>query len=271
MSKMPTLFMPHGGGPCFFMDWDPPDHWDEMANYLRGVPDDVGQTPRAIVVISGHWEERAVTVQNNPAPDLLFDYYGFPDSTYQLEYPAPGAPRVSERIVDLLAESGIESRQDSQRGFDHGVFIPLKVAFPEANIPVVQLSLRADLDPAGHIAIGRALEPLRDEGVLIAGSGLSYHNMNTMMRNMRGGGGAAVPGSKVFDDWLTAAVANPDPEARDRALIAWERAPAAREAHPREEHFLPLHVVAGAAGGDIGKKTYGGSVLGSIQSAYQFG
>lgn len=270
MSKMPTLFIPHGGGPCFFMDWDPPDTWDAMANYLRGIPGDVGQTPETIVVISGHWEENTVTVQNNPAPELLFDYYGFPDSTYQLEYPAPGAPQVAERIVRLLAESGIECRQDSQRGFDHGAFIPLKVAFPEAKIPVVQLSLKADLDPASHIAIGRTLEPMREEGVLIVGSGLSYHNMNTMMRNLRGVG-VAVPEAERFDDWLATAVTDPDPEARNKALIAWEQAPAARDAHPREEHFLPLHVVAGAAANDIGKRVFEGAVLGAVQAAYQFG
>jgi len=272
MSKMPTLFIPHGGGPCFFMDWDPPETWDDMANYLRGVPGDVGRTPEAMVVISGHWEESTVTVQSNPAPELLFDYYGFPDSTYLLEYPAPGAPKVTERIVGLLAESGIECRQDSQRGFDHGVFIPLKVAFPEAKIPIVQLSMRADLDPASHIAIGRAIEPLREEGILIVGSGLSYHNMNTMMRHMHGGSSVVrLPESEMFDDWLSTTVVDPDPEARNQALIAWEQAPAARDAHPREDHFLPLHVVAGAAGGDVGRKMYGGAVLGAAMSAFQFG
>ncbi len=270
MRKMPTLFIPHGGGPCFFMDWDPPGMWDEMAKYLRGISDDIGPTPKAIVLISGHWEEDVVTVQNNPAPDMLFDYFGFPEHTYQLEYPAPGAPEVADRITSLLAENGIKSRQDSKRGFDHGVFIPLLLAYPDAKIPVVQMSLRSDLDPAHHIEIGKALEPMRDEGILFIGSGLSYHNMKTLMQNLRGGDVAA-PESQIFDDWLTTAATDQDPDARNKALIGWEQAPAARDAHPREEHLLPLHVIVGLAGSDTGQKTYGDTVLSSVQSAFQFG
>ena len=174
MSRLPTLFIPHGGGPCFFMNWDPPDTWHRMAEYLRRVPDDVGVRPRALVVISGHWEEKVVTIQNNSAPPLLYDYYGFPESTYQITFPAPGAPEIATRISELLKAAGIECSYDHARGFDHGVFIPLKVAFPKADVPIVQVSLLASMDPAEHIRLGQALAPLRDEGVLIIGSGMSF-------------------------------------------------------------------------------------------------
>ena len=182
MSRLPTLFIPHGGGPCFFMNWDPPDTWHRMAEYLRRVPDDVGVRPRALVVISGHWEEEVVTIQNNPAPPLLYDYYGFPESTYQITFPAPGAPEVAARISELLKAAGIEFIYDHARGFDHGVFIPLKVAYPKADLPIVQVSLLASMDPAEHIRLGQALASLRDEGVLIIGSGMSYHNMRRSSR-----------------------------------------------------------------------------------------
>ena len=270
MSKMPTIFIPHGGGPCFFMDWNPPDTWNKMSDYLQRIPADVGQKPKAMVVISGHWEEPAVTVQTNPAPPLLFDYYGFPDHTYKLEYAAPGSPELALRLEGLLAESGIRTTTDSERGFDHGVFIPLKLAFPDADIPIVQISMRADLDPAFHITVGEALQPLRDEGVLILGSGLTYHNMQTMMRNIKAGGGEA-PGAAAFDRWLTETVTAPDYRVRNRNLVNWEQAPSARDAHPREEHFIPLHVVAGAAGPDVGRKMLEDTVLGAAESAFQFG
>ena len=174
------------------MKWDPPNTWHRMAEYLRRVPDDVGVRPRALVVISGHWEEKVVTIQNNPAPPLLYDYYGFPESTYQITFPRPGAPEIAARIAVLLKTAGIECTYDHARGFDHGVFIPLKVAFPKADVPIVQVSLLASMDPAEHIRLGHALAPLRDEGVLyIIGSGMSYHNTRTLMSHMRGSNGRA--------------------------------------------------------------------------------
>ena len=164
-----------------------------MAEYLRRVPHDVGTRPKALVVISGHWEEKVATIQNNPTPPLLYDYYGFPQSTYQIAFPAPGAPNVSVRVAELLGAAGVVWKYDHVRGFDHGVFIPLKVAFPRADVPIVQISLLASMDPAEHIRLGRALAPLRDEGVLIVGSGMSYHNMRTLMTNMRGGANDRAP------------------------------------------------------------------------------
>jgi aromatic ring-opening dioxygenase catalytic subunit (LigB family) len=161
MSKVPTLFIPHGGGPCFFMDWDPPDTWVRMAKYLRGVPADVGARPKAVVVISGHWEEKIATIQSNPAPPLFYDYYGFPPSTYAITFPAPGAPALAQRIAELLSAEKIAWKYDNVRGFDHGVFIPLKVVFPRADLPIVQVSLLASMDPAEHIRLGQALARLR--------------------------------------------------------------------------------------------------------------
>ena len=274
MSRLPTLFIPHGGGPCFFMDWDPPDTWARMADYLRHVPDEAGASPpKALVVVSGHWEEPVVTIQNNPAPPLFYDYYGFPPSTYEIKFPAPGAPDVSARVAELLGAAGIAWKYDHERGFDHGVFIPLKVAFPRADLPIVQVSLLANMDPAEHIRLGQALAPLRDEGVLIVGSGMSYHNMRTLMANTRGDAKSRAPdaGSRRFDDWLEEVLTRDTPEQRIAALTAWDKAPSARDAHPREEHLLPLHVVVGAAESDPGRRMLKDVVMGAVESAFRFG
>lgn len=270
MTRMPTMFIPHGGGPCFFMDWDPPETWDRHRAYLADVRASLPETPKALLVISGHWEERQFTVQKNPDPPLLFDYYGFPPHTYELTWPAPGDPALSDRVQALVEAAGFPCHVDEARGYDHGVFVPLKVAFPQADIPCVQLSLRSDLDPAAHIAVGRALAPLRDDGVLIIGSGNTYHNMQKMMRAMRGGATDAVNGQE-FDRWLSDAATRPDPEERNQLLAQWDAAPGARDANPREEHLIPLHVVAGAALADKGAKTLEDHVLGAVESAFTFG
>jgi len=255
------------------MKWDPPGTWDRMAGYLRQIPQDVGVHPKAIVLISGHWEEEVVTIQNHTSPPLLYDYFGFPAHTYEIKFPAPGAPVLSCRIAALLGEAGIDWKYDHARGFDHGVFIPLKVAFPEADVPVVQISLLASLDPSAHIRLGQALAPLRDEGVLIIGSGMSYHNMRTLMGGRRGGADSRLPepGSQRFDEWLEEVLTQVAPENRIKELAAWDKAPAARDAHPREEHLLPLHVAVGAAGRDPGRKTLTDVVMGAVESAFRFG
>ncbi|MGV3525433.1 MAG: DODA-type extradiol aromatic ring-opening family dioxygenase [Candidatus Sericytochromatia bacterium] len=260
--RLPTYFIPHGGGPCFFMDWNPRDAWDGMAAFLRQLRHDVGTTPQAVLVISGHWETDVLSLTSAPAPELLFDYYGFPEHTYQLTYPAPGSPELAAQVAALLGEAGIPSQLDGTRGFDHGVFIPFKLVYPEAEIPVVQLSLRADLDPAFHLAVGRALAPLREQGVLIIGSGMSYHNLRRF-------GPQAAAVSQGFDDWLNRAVAQV-PE-REALLTHWTEAPHAREAHPREEHLLPLMVVAGAASGESGQTIYQDTVMGMALSGHRFG
>jgi aromatic ring-opening dioxygenase catalytic subunit (LigB family) len=268
-ARLPTLFIPHGGGPCFFMEpiGGPKDMWDKMAAYLRGLAAEIGQTPKAILVISGHWETAKPTVNSGAQPPLLFDYYNFPEHTYRLTYPAPGSPELARKVRDLLAAAGFESEEDQTRGFDHGVFIPFLLIYPDARIPIVQLSLQQDLDPQTHLAIGRALASLRDEGVLIVGSGMSFHNL----RVFRNEDSQTVEAAQHFDDWLTAAVAMPDAKTRAEALTGWEQAPFARLCHPQEEHLLPLMVAAGAAGDDRGRRTFSDRIWSKALSGFQFG
>ncbi len=263
---MPTLFVPHGAGPCFFMDWNPPTAWNAMAAFLKGIAATLPARPTAIVLVSGHWLQSTFSVTTAARPTLIYDYHGFPPHTYELRYPAPGDPALASRIAGLLDGAALGGREDAQRGFDHGMFIPLKLMFPDADIPVVQLSLRSDLDPRAHIEAGRALQALRGEGVLIVGSGMSFHNM-------RGYGDPRfAPISDEFDHWLTAAVELP-PGERDRALQRWEDAPAARLCHPprAEEHLIPLLVAAGAAGDSNGRKVFSDRVMHTTLSAYRFG
>lgn len=261
----PTFFINHGGGPCFFLEPGPMrTAWQPLEAYLRDFANTLTEPPRALLVVSGHWEERVPTVNAGPHPPLLFDYGGFPDHTYQLTWPAPGDPTLANRVRQLLSTAGIRSGSELQRGWDHGVFVPLKVMYPAARIPLVQLSLQIGLDPAAHLAIGRALRPLRDEGVLILGSGQSYHNM-------RGFSGCETPSpeSDAFDVWLRASMV--DAQARDSALIHWADAPGARDAQPHEDHLLPLMVAAGAATGEPGAVHFHGHVLGKPISGFRFG
>lgn len=264
--SQPVLFIPHGAGPCFFMDWQPADMWDGMATFLASITTRLPERPKAILMISAHWQTPKFGITASVKPDLIYDYYGFPEHTYHLTYPASGAPVLAERVSKLLTEAGIQNKQDASRGFDHGVFIPLKVMLPEADIPVVQMSLCNDLDPKAHLAAGQALHALRQEGVLIIGSGMSFHNM-------RGYGDANFTApSEGFDEWLTNTVAA-DAEMRLAALANWSKAPYAMASHPlgAEEHLLPLMVAVGAAGNDKGHKIYSEQVLKTQLSAFQFG
>jgi aromatic ring-opening dioxygenase catalytic subunit (LigB family) len=267
-SRLPTLFIPHGGGPCFFMDWPypSPNPWTSLAKWLSQLPGTLPQPPRAVVVISGHWESEPVAVNVQPQPPLLFDYYGFPEHTYRLKYPAPGDPQLAAEIQGLLSAAGMASTTDDKRGLDHGVFVPFLLVYPNADVPVVQLSLQQGLDPAAHLQLGAALAPLRDQGVLIVGSGMSFHNLR--VRSMEN---ELIPGSQLFDDWLGHAVCEPDAAARNAALTHWAQAPAARYAHPREEHLMPLLVAAGAAGSDVGVRTFNDVMLGWRISGFRFG
>ena len=211
--------------------------WQELESYLRGFMARLDEQPRAILGVSGHWQERVPTVNTAAQPPLLFDYGGFPATTYQLTWPAPGEPKLAARVRDLLTQAGIATGIEQTRGWDHGVFVPLKVMVPDADIPLVQLSLQRGLDPAAHLAIGRALKPLRDEGVLILGSGQTYHNMRSFF-----GSKAKDAAAEAFDAWLRAAMI--DSATRDAALTRWDKAPGARDAQPHEDHLLPLMVVA---------------------------
>lgn len=261
---LPTLFIPHGAGPCFFMAWTrgPADTWDKTAAWLKGVIDDLAERPKAILIVSGHWEEPVFTVGSAPKPPMLFDSSGFPEETYRLRFDAPGSPALAQRVRDLLGAAGFPTAENPARGYDHGVFVPLLLSTPQADIPVVQLSLRGDLDPEAHLAAGRALAPLRDEGVLIVGSGMSWHNM-------RGFSPAFTAKSEAFDAWLGKAMA--DPAVRDAAIRNWDQAPFAREAHPREEHLAPLFVAAGAAAGEPGRVAFRDVAMDVVLSGYAFG
>lgn len=265
--RMPVVFVPHGGGPWPFVDLGnflDSREFDVLAGYLRGLPAQLPERPKAMLVISAHWEARVPTVMTNPNPPILYDYYGFPPESYQIKWPAPGAPQLAARVRTLLESAGITTAEDAQRGFDHGTFIPFKLTFPDADVPTIQLSLQEGLDPAQHLAIGRALAPLRDEGIWIVGSGMSYHNL----REFRHAG--AGPVSEVFDAWLREA-ATAESGKRDEALTHWAEAPSGRRAHPREEHLLPLMVIAGAAGTDRGRITYNDTFGGKRLSAVHFG
>lgn len=261
---LPALYIPHGGGPCFFMNWTvgPHDTWHRMAAWLASLPATLPTQPDAIVVISAHWEEEVVAITSNPQPALIYDYYGFPEHTYHLTYPAPGNQVLARKIHTLLSTAGIMARLDPERGLDHGAFIPLKVIYPAATIPVIQISLTSDLDPAAHIAVGQALAPLRAENVLIIGSGMSYHNLGKLFD------GSA---SDRFDTWLTEAVTTSDTTLRRQQLLQWATAPAAADAHPRADHLLPLMVVVGTAVEETAQHIFTDRVMGATVSAYQFG
>jgi len=267
-TRMPSLFIPHGGGPCFFMDgFGPPGAWDAMAAYLRGIAGTLPERPTALLIVSGHWEAARPTLTSNPKPELIYDYHGFPPHTYALRYPAPGEPALAARSRRLLGEAGLDGDLDAGRGWDHGVFIPMKLSFPAADIPIVQLSLLHSRDARAHLALGAALEPLRDEGVLVIGSGMSYHNMLGFFS----GSATDARASADFDAWLTEAVCAPDPQRRSMALADWAAAPSARACHPEEEHLLPLMVAAGAGGDDSGCVDFHDRSLGVTLSAFRFG
>jgi aromatic ring-opening dioxygenase catalytic subunit (LigB family) len=268
--RLPSLYIPHGGGPCFFMETPPGlprDLWDRMGGYLRSIDGAVGVRPQAVLVISGHWESERPTVNTAARPPLLFDYYGFPEHTYRLTYPVAGSPTLARRVRQVLAAADIASDEEPERGLDHGVFIPFKLVYPDADVPMVQLSLNRNLDAATHLSLGQALAPLRDEGVLIVGSGMSYHNLRDLFSNDP----RAMSAAADFDGWLNEAVTESEPEVRYRKLAEWRQAPGARAAHPRPEHLIPLMVAVGAAGDDPGRRTYNEPLLGKPVSGFQFG
>ncbi len=263
--RLPVVFVPHGGGPWPFVDIAIGSKAEqaELAQYLRSVAMLPKTPPKAVLVVSAHWEEAVPTVMSGPNPPLLYDYYGFPSDAYEITWPAPGQPALAARVRELLSGAGIESAENTQRGFDHGTFVPLKLAYPKADLPTVQLSLKRGLDPAEHLALGRALAPLRDEGVFIVGSGMTFHNLRAF-------GPQSSVAAEQFDGWLRD-TAGLEASARDHRLTDWAKAPAARQAHPREEHLIPLMVIAGAAGADRGQLAYNGKILGLRLSAYHFG
>lgn len=265
-TRMPVVFLSHGGGPWPFIEMGMRARggMEELEAYLRSVGSVPRVAPKAVLVVSAHWEERVPSVMMHPHPPMLYDYYGFPAAAYELTWPAPGDPVLGARVAELLEANGFETAADSERGFDHGCFVPMKLMYPDASIPTLQLSLKLGLDPREHLAIGRALAPLRNEGVFIVGSGASYHNLREFSSPSARGV------SETFDTWLTHAATSSHQE-RAELLAHWQKAPQARAAHPREEHLLPLMVVAGAAGEDPGVVGYSGYFWGAHTTAYHYG
>ncbi len=222
MKRLPVYFIPHGGGPCHVLDdvMGDPVGYGSLRTYLTELGQKYRSKIKAILVISAHWEENVSTIHFGQNPPLYFDYYGFLEFTHQLKWDAPVRPQLAEKVETLLNNTGFKIKREYKRGFDHGTFVPLMIAFPEAKIPIVQLSLVHSLDPATHLAMGKALEPLREQDVLIIGSGMSYHNMHGFMSES----GEAQKISKQFDNWLSTTISTADAEKRNKLLMDWRAA-----------------------------------------------
>ena len=215
-----------------------------MVDFMRELPSQL-RKPDAILVVSAHWEANTPTVMDGETPPMFYDYYGFPEEAYKITYPAPGNPGLAHQVVEILKGKDIPVHTDSQRGFDHGLFIPLKLMYPQADIPSLQISLLRGLDPFAHLALGNALSELMKENILVIGSGFSFHNMRAFSWQ---GGPESDSANDAFQDWLIEVVTRlPSQKEREQQMTAWEKAPSARYCHPREEHLLPLHVCLGMA------------------------
>ncbi len=257
-----VLYIPHGGGPLPLLG----DALHvEMVDFLQRMRGEL-RRPSAIVVISAHWEANAVTITSGENPDLIYDYYGFPPESYEISYPAPGAPVLALEIQGLLSDSGLHATLDAHRGFDHGLFVPLKMLYPEADIPCVQVSLLHNLDPEQHIRLGQALAPLMERDILVLGSGYSFHNLQVLLRYR---GDVEDPQNEAFEDWLnqTCCDESLSPDQRRHNLVSWTQAPNARYCHPREEHLLPLHVCYGVKQARA-RRVFNGRIIGKRCSAF---
>lgn len=237
-----VLYISHGGGPMPLLG--DPGH-REMVACLQQLAGQL-RKPSAILVISAHWEASVPTITSGAQPALIYDYYGFPPESYRIQYPAPGEPALAQQVHRALEQAGMTARLDDRRGFDHGLFVPLKLMYPQADIPCVQLSLVSDLDPATHLAIGRALQALEYDNLLVIGSGFSFHNMRAFFAPQSA---EIQQRNEAFESWLEDTCCNPALSETERSerLLHWEQAPHARFCHPREEHLLPLHVCYGLA------------------------
>ena len=266
--RLPTFYLSHGGGPWPYMSGEMRRHHALLQASLEALPAQLPAKPEAILVVSAHWEERDCAVMASASPAMVYDYYGFPEALYHIRYPAAGAPELARRAHSLLERAGIASHLDPERGFDHGTYALLAVTHPKADVPVIQVSIRADYDPAAHLGLGRALAPLREEGVLIIGSGSSYHNLRHFFRGDERRGDSA-----QFDGWLRQTLTEATAQVRTARLLQWQQAPAARAAHPREDHLVPLHVAVGAAEAEAGQVHYRQEdFFGAITlSSYRFG
>lgn len=264
-SPMPTFYISHGGGPWSYMDNPMADRHHGLKQFLMALPTTLAVQPTTILMISGHWEESEFTVMDGDSPGMIYDYGGFPEETYHVKYSAPGQPAVAHRVVELANDAGITIKTHPTRGFDHGTFVPLSVMYPDATIPVVQLSMNKNYDPEAHYQLGRALAPLRNEGVLIIGSGSSFHNLRIF-------GPQAKTPSQEFDAWLLETMMA-SPQVRRERLRNWSNAPSARLCHPQEDHLIPLMVVTGAADADSATRVhYDPAFFGGIElSSFRLG
>jgi aromatic ring-opening dioxygenase catalytic subunit (LigB family) len=257
------VYLSHGAGPLPILG--DPGH-EAMVTFMRQLPDQLAR-PEAILVISAHWEEPAATIFSAENTPLFYDYYGFPAEAYDIRYPAPDSPDLVKIIQALLGQAHIPYAVEPSRGLDHGVFIPLKLMFPGADIPVVQLSLLSDLNPAAHLALGKALHSVLEGNVLVIGSGFSFHNLNAFFTR---DADASDPANEAFQDWLIETVTSEmSRDEREKRLIDWKSAPSARYCHPREAHLLPLHVCAGIAG-DQGQVIFDDRIMGKRGLAFRW-
>jgi len=259
-----VVFIPHGGGPLPLLD---EAGNADLNGFLRSIPKAIAK-PDAIIVFSAHWEETVVSITASAAPPLMFDYYGFPPETYQYEYPAPGHPQLAGRVQTLLQQAGIEAKLDHERGFDHGLFVPLMLMYPEADIPCIQVSLSTSLDVGEHLRIGKSLAALKSENLLFVGSGFSFHNMEAFMSKRDD---SADPRNQEFEEWLaqTCCDVSLTEQQREARLKDWLKAPHARYCHPRGEHLLPLQVCYGVGQG-AAQQVFRGPSAGFIVSGYQW-
>ncbi|KAI8912263.1 Extradiol ring-cleavage dioxygenase, class III enzyme, subunit B [Powellomyces hirtus] len=269
MMRAPAIFLPHGGGPMPLLN--DPGH-KELIEFLKGKARTYfNPRPKAIVVVTAHWEETQPRVSSVTTNKLYYDYGGFPPETYNIDFPAKGDPQVAARVVEALRNAGIQAFTDGSRGWDHGVFVPLKLLLEDYETPIVAMSVCLSQDAAEHYKIGKALASLRDEGIAIVGSGMSFHNFAEFRRTWSAPADAKLPTiNEPFDDALTAACAIKDADERGKSFAAWDSMPGARNAHPirQAEHFMPLVVVAGAGGDDTGKKILEWDMRGCKQSAW---
>lgn len=252
-TRLPTFYLTHGGGPWPYMTGPMRQAFATLESSLKELPRQLSVTPKAILVVSGHWEEEDFAVMSNPSPPMVYDFGGFPREMYEIRYSAPGSPELANGVRSLIERAGLRTHLDADRGFDHGTYSLLAVTHPEADIPVIQVSIRSDYDPEAHLKLGRALAPLREESVLIMGSGSSFHDLRAFFGSK---GGNAKQDSARFDSWLKETLVDATPEQRSKRLLDWERAPSARAAQPHEDHLLPLHVAVGAAESEPGQVIY---------------
>jgi aromatic ring-opening dioxygenase catalytic subunit (LigB family) len=265
--RLPTYFLTHGGGPWPWMKDEFGANFKKLEASLLDVRREIGDSPRAALLVSGHWLADRFLVASGERPPMVYDYSGFPEFTYRIRYDAPGDPAVAELVRAMLEEGGVPSGLDPRQGFDHGAFTLMKPMYPEATMPIVLLSLRADCDAAIHLKVGELLAPLRDQGVLIIGSGASFHDPRGMVN------GSGAKASAEFDGWLAETLLNSAVEERRRRLVNWTAAPSGRASHPHPDHLLPLMVAVGAAGADAAHRVFQqDDFMGAISlSSYRFG